>query len=128
MFFKGNYEPGDEERLPWVLDNVVYRLSFVNEVDEYFGPMGLSFPTCLGFSVEEYKPTPEKKIVQQKAFNYIWNNRFLDPPPRELREFRKPVLFLAIVFAETCNEHQIAEKIEEARICMSPLPYRLTFI
>lgn len=117
LFFRGRYEPHDENTLRWVLDNVVYRLSFMHEVDEYVQGMGLSFPSCLGFSVEDYKPTPEKKAVQQKAHECMRKSRFLDPPPRGLREFTKPIRFLAIVFAETCEENQIEGKLEEGRMC-----------
>ena len=104
-----------------MLTLLVYRINSTREVNEYVLAMGITFPSCFWFSVEDYQPSTDKKILLKKAFNYLWDVNLIDIPiESELPSFRKPIHFLFIVFAETCGKEDIKKKVGEAFECRDP--------
>lgn len=49
------------------LGRVAYWLSMMHEVDKHVSTMGIFIPSCLGYLVEAYEPTPRKGLMQQKS-------------------------------------------------------------
>lgn len=123
--FRGDHTEND--KLESILNRVTYRLGLMHEADDYVAAMEIILPSCIGFSVEDHKPTDHKKT--DKAFSYLWAAKLFDRPPQPLRpEFRKPVHFLAIALAKNCAEESWKGKSrKQLNVCSPPsLPHPCT--
>ncbi|KAE8378349.1 hypothetical protein BDV26DRAFT_261773 [Aspergillus bertholletiae] len=99
-----------EEMIQYLLGILTCRLNMTYEVDEFVEAIGLKFQSCFGFQVDGYRFDTAKRMIYDRATHLLFRSG-LFTTPCEHPDFLKPLRFLAIVIAETCQFEEIDEKV-----------------
>lgn len=109
----------EQDRAERLLDAVLFRLSLLQDADEYRRIMGIDVKSIKEFAIEGWilqTHTDEVWERKEKAFDYLKDVRLLDidhPPP--YLYYSKPMSYLSIALAESCESwDEIKERVDIA--------------
>ncbi|KAL4926766.1 uncharacterized protein BDV17DRAFT_293117 [Aspergillus undulatus] len=97
--------------LEYAFERIKSRLAQMRDADVYMEAMGLEFPSCLSYSLEDdYHSSPELDVKTKKAFQLVASSRLIDEFVSP--SFYKPTRVLAIALATNCSiEKQMNERL-----------------
>ncbi|KAF9889172.1 hypothetical protein FE257_007661 [Aspergillus nanangensis] len=115
QFFRNNPLVLTPDQIQRMLETVTFRLNMMADADEYIQAMGLQYPSCFGFCIEEHdKSTIQNRIP--KAYRYLMKVGLFSTEGRaDFPSFSKPINYVAIVLAERCHsEAEMQDRVKRA--------------
>lgn len=105
-----------DEQIQQLLDTVIYRLTTLQEADEYVEVLGIEMPSSKVYAVEMWQPNEQESQDRDKALRYPRQVRLFDRPPPGLGlQYPKPFHFLAVALVQLGRGFEgVVERVSKA--------------